>query len=209
MVNENFIILGAAINLVGGLFYVRLTLLGKIKPNRLSWGLWTLAVLVVGIAQVKQGVGIQSLVTFAVALSTLLVFVSSFLNKKAYWKLTRFDFFCGLLSVTGLICWYFTKNPNLAIVFSIAADLSAGIPTLIKSYKYPETENWSGYLASLISVGIVILTLTNLNFAFFAFPFYIFCYDLTVLLLIKIRQKRLISANPQFNRPIESHESPN
>lgn len=187
MINENFVLLGALICLIGGGSYILDTLKGKAKPNRVTWGLWTVAVMIAFAAEVKQGVGILSLATFVNGFITLLIFIASFVNKKAYWKLTKFDAFCGLLSAGGLILWYFTKNPNIAILFSIFADLTAGIPTLIKSYKFPETENWHDFAASAINVGIAMLTLRIFSFAYLAFPLYLFCYDTTAFVLIKFK----------------------
>lgn len=138
-------------------------------------------------AELKQGVGIQSLATFMVGFVPLLIFLTSFVNKKAYWKLTPFDMLCGLLSGLGLILWYFTKNANLAILFSIFADLTAGIPTLIKSFKFPETENWIEFMSSFISVSIALLTMKTFSFAYLAFPIYILLYDLTGFIFIKFK----------------------
>jgi len=193
MINENFVFLGALICLLGGGSYILDTLKGKVKPNRVSWGLWTLLVMTIFAAEIKQGVGIQSLATFVVGFITSLIFIASFVNKEAYWKLTRFDFSCGLLSITGLVLWYFTKNPNMAILLSIFADLAAGIPTLVKSYKFPETENWKDFAGSAVNVGIAMLTLKIFSFAFLAFPLYLFLYDFTAFVLIKFRLGKIIS----------------
>lgn len=187
MINENFVILGAFINLLGGISYIKDTIQGKIQPNRVSWGLWTVAVMVAFSAEVSQGVGIQALATFMVGFTPLLIFIASFVNKKAYWKITKFDMFCGVLSIAGLILWYLTKIGNIAILLSIFADLMAGIPTLIKSYKYPKTENWIEFMSSFMSVSIVMLTFKTWTFVYYAFPLYIFFYDLTAVILIKFQ----------------------
>lgn len=187
MLNENFVILGAFINLLGGISYIKDTLQGKVQPNRVSWGLWAVAVLVAFSAEVSQGVGIQSLATFMVGFIPLLIFLASFINKKAYWKIGRFDILCGTLSIIGLVLWQITKVGNIAIIFSIFADLSAGIPTLIKAYKYPETENWIEFISSFISVSIAMLTVKTWTLAYYGFPLYIFFYDLAAFLLIKFK----------------------
>lgn len=199
MINENFVLLGAFINLLGGISYIKDTLQGKVQPNRVSWGLWAVAVTIAFSAEVSQGVGIQSLATFMVGFVPLLIFIASFVNKKAYWKLTKFDMFCGVLSIIGLVLWYITKIGNIAILLSIFADLAAGIPTLVKSYKFPETENWIEFLSSFISVSIAMLTFKTWTFAYFAFPLYIFCYDLIGFLLIKYKLGKKISAAKLFN----------
>lgn len=187
MINENFVILGAFINLLGGFSYVKDTLQGKIQPNRVSWGLWAFAVMIAFSAEIAQGVKIQALTTFMVGFMPLLIFLASFVNKKAYWKITKFDMFCGVLSIIGIVLWQITKVGNIAIMFSIFADLSAGVPTLIKSYKYPETENWIEFMSSFISVSIAMLTFKVWTFACYGFPLYIFFYDLTAFLLIKFK----------------------
>jgi len=192
MININFVYLGLLINLLGGISYIRDTIIGKIQPNRVSWGLWGLGVMIAFAAEIKQGVGVQSLATFMVGFTPLLIFFASFLNKKAYWKLTKFDALCGLLSLAGITLWLLTKNANVAILFSIFADLMAGIPTLVKSYKFPESENWIEFASSFISVSIAMLTLKQFGFAFIAFPLYIFCYDLVAFLLIKFKLGKII-----------------
>lgn len=187
MLHPNFVILGALVNLLGGISYIKDTLKGKIQPNRVSWGLWGLAVMVAFAAEVSEGVGIQSLTTFMVGFVPILIFFASFANKKAYWKLTKFDLICGLLSGLGIVLWYATKEGSVAIVFSIIADLMAGVPTLIKAYYHPESENWIEFLGSFISVIILMLTITNWSFEYYAFPLYIFLYDFTAFMLIKFK----------------------
>lgn len=194
MISQNFVIVGAVINLLGGLSYIKDTLRGKVRPNRVSWGLWGLSVMVAFAAEIKQGVGLPSLATFMVGFVPLLIFIASFLNKQAYWKLTRFDLLCGLLSLFGLVLWQVTKVDNIAILFSIFADLAAGIPTLTKSFRYPETENWMEFSSSAVSVTLAMLALKSLNFASLAFPLYIFCYDTTAAVLISTKVGKKLSS---------------
>ncbi|MBI3619990.1 hypothetical protein HY214_02490 [Candidatus Roizmanbacteria bacterium] len=187
MLNENFVILAALINLLGAASYIKNTIKGKVKPNRVSWGLWTAAAMIAFLAELAQGVGILSLATFMVGFGPLLIFLASFVNKKSYWKISTFDKWCGALSVVGLVLWYITKVGNIAIAFSIFADLMAGIPTLVKSYKYPETENWIAYMFSIISISIALLTIKTWTFPSYGFPLYILIFDSTAFLLIKFK----------------------
>lgn len=99
MLNENFVILGFVIQMLGSLRYLIKTIQGEVKPNKVTFFMWSLAPLIAFAAEIKQGVGIQSLMTFSVGFSPLVIFVASFLNKKAEWKLGPFDFICGTLSL--------------------------------------------------------------------------------------------------------------
>jgi hypothetical protein len=193
MLNQNFVILGAIIGMVGGLKYVVDTIKGKVKPNRVSWFLWFIAPLIAFFAEVRQGVGIQSLMTFIVGFEPFVVFVASFVNKKSVWKISRFDIVCGAFSVLGIILWYITKVPDVAIVFSIVADGFASLPTIAKSYTHPETENIWTYLATSINAVITLLTINIWNLANYAFPIYIFIVNLIVFVLVKFKLGQIIS----------------
>src|SRR6266446_4567615 len=149
MINQNFVILGAIIAAIGSLSYLIDTVKGKVKPNRVSFLLWSLAPLIAFVAELKQGVGLQALMTFVVGFLPLTIFIASYFNKRAEWKLTRFDLTCGALSLIGLVLWYITKSGNVAIVFSILADGLAALPTLVNSFTAPETESSFPLLAAI------------------------------------------------------------
>src|SRR3990167_11436290 len=187
MIDPNFVIVGAVIGFFGGISYLIDTLKGKTKPNKVTWFLWSLAPLIAFSAELSKGVGIQSLMTFMVGFSPLLIFLASFVNKKSYWQLGKFDYLLGALSLTGLILWFILGEGNYAIFFGILADFLAAIPTLVKSFKFPETENYWIFLAYFISSGLTILTIDVWDFAHYGFPVYIFV--LTGVLFSFIRFK--------------------
>ena len=91
MISENFIFIGTILILIGGGSYLIDTLAGKAKPNRVTWLLWALAPLIAFAAEIKQGVGLQSLLTFVVGFNPLLIFLASFVNKKSFWRIKPLD----------------------------------------------------------------------------------------------------------------------
>ena len=173
MLNEKWVIVGAVIGIIGTISYLKDTLTGKVQPNKVSWFLWAIAPLVAFGAEITQGVGLQSLMTFMVGFGPLLIFIASFINKKSYWKIEKLDLLCGSLSIVGLILWGITKIGNLAILFSVLADGLASVPTVEKSWKAPETESSRVFLYASINAFIVMLTIKNWNFQHYAFPIYI------------------------------------
>lgn len=193
MINQNFIYLGAAISFFGSVGYLTETLKGKVKPNKVTWFLWALAPLIAFVAQVKQGVGLQSLFTFMMGFIPIIIFLASFINKKSYWKIKKLDLVCGGLSIIGLIGWQITKADNIAIIFSIIADLLASWPTIIKSYEHPETENYLIYLGNAIFALITLLTIKVWNFETYSFSLYLFFATLLMTFLIKFRVKKLFN----------------
>jgi hypothetical protein len=191
VLDEHFVLLGAAIGLLGGCAYLLDTLKGKIRPNKVSWFIWSLAPLIAFGAELQEGVGLRALTTFVVAFNPLLIFAASFVNRDAAWRLTRFDLYCGLLALVGLVLWYLTRAADIAIIFSILSDALAAIPTVVKSYHSPETENYFGFLALAVASGITLLTIRVWTIAQFAFPAYIvaICLLLSVLIALRAGQR--------------------
>lgn len=187
MIDEKFVFISVALNLVGGFTYLLKTIKGEVKPNKVTWFMWALAPLIAFIAQFKQEVGLSSLMTMAAGVNPALIFVASFLNKKADWKITRFDLGCGALSLIGLALWGITQVGNLAIFFAIVADGLAAVPIIIKSYKAPETEDYKAFLFATVSASVTLFTIKQWNFAHYAFPLYILLVCLLIFVLIKFR----------------------
>lgn len=187
MLNQNFIIIGTLLGAVGSLAYLIDTVKGKVKPNRVSFLLWSLAPFIAFAAQLKQGVGLEALMTFSTGFLPLTVFIASFVNKKAEWKVTRFDLVCGVLSILGLILWLVTRVGNIAITFSILADALAAIPTLIKAYRYPDTELAWPWIATAFGVVLTLLTLNELTFANSGFIIYILIVNTLIFSLVQFR----------------------
>lgn len=187
MINENFVYLGALIFFFGSIGYFIDTIKGKVRPNKVTWFIWILAPMIAFAAQIKQGVGLQSLLTFMIGFIPLLIFLASFVNKKSYWKIEKLDLICGFLSLIGLVLWQITKIGNIAIFFSLISDFLAAWPTVVKSFKYPETENYVLYLTNSIFGLITLLTIKMWTFDTYAFPMYIFIFTLSIAVLIKFR----------------------
>lgn len=179
MLHPNFVIVGAIIGFIGALSYIISTLKGQTKPNRISWFIWALAPMIAFAAELDKGVGLQSLMTFMVGFNPLLIFLASFVNKK---------------SDIGIVIWLIIGEGNVAIFFAILADGLAAIPTLVKSYYFPETENYFGFLTAVISAGLTLLTIDNWNFAHYGFPLYIFLITIVLVVLIKFKLGKYISS---------------
>lgn len=196
MLDPRVVILGAAISLIGCGIYAAGTLSGRVKPNRVSWVLWAFAPLIAFAAELASGVGWQSLTTLAPGLGPLLVLTASAFNSgRSYWQVTRLDLTCGGLSVLALVLWAATGSGNLAILFSILADGLASVPTLIKSYREPATENYWPYLATAANGAIALLTITTWQFSEYAFPAYLTLIFAAISVLIMLPQLRFRKAS--------------
>jgi len=167
-------IIGAIIGSLGGFYYLYATLAGKAQPNRVTWLLWGIFPMVIFAAQRAQGVQGLSWASFVAGFTPLLVVAASFFNEKAYWKTTALDLGLMAAAVIGIILWAVTDNPNLALLFSLLADMLASLPTLIKAWRHPASESWKAYAISTFGFGISLLSEQTYNFENTAFVAYVF-----------------------------------
>ena len=187
MLHPNFIFIGMLIGATGSVAYLTNTVKGKVKPNRVTFLLWSVVPFIAFFAQIRQGVGLEALMTFSAGFLPLTVFIASFVNKQAEWKVTRFDLLCGILSVAGLVLWLITKVGNVAIFFSIVADGLAAVPTIVKAYRYPDTEIAWPWIATVVGVILTLLTISTITFANSGFIIYILVVNTLIFTLVQFR----------------------
>lgn len=178
------ILLGIAISIIANGAYILDTIRGKTKPNRVTWFMWALAPLVGGSISLFSGA--DPWVTSRVILAGVLpgiVFLSSFVDRQAYWKLTAFDVACGILSLLAFALWFQTRQSAFAILLAILADLLASVPTFRKIWKFPETETVFTYVLYAASFIVVLPAITVWDVENAAFPVYLIGLNLSLVFL--------------------------
>jgi hypothetical protein len=170
---QYLVFLGAAVNIFGAFSYIKDTVRGQAKPNRVTWLMWSAAPLIATIAALSKGISLAVLPVFMAGFGPLLVLIASFVNPKSYWKLGTLDYTCGLFSVLALVLWGITKEANIAIIFAIASDGLAAVPTLIKAWKHPESESVVTYTTGLFNAITSFAAIKLWGFSELAFPIYL------------------------------------
>ncbi|MDE2065130.1 MAG: hypothetical protein KGJ00_22225 [Bradyrhizobium sp.] len=179
-----FAIAGAVINFAGGLSYVRAILKGEAAPNRVTWFLWAFVPLIAGLAQLRSGVGISTLVVMSVGASPACVVIASFVAGTGSWKLGPFDYVCGACALAALALWAVTGDPVTAIVLSIVGDAAAALPTLRKAWIAPATEDRLAYLISFVGMIAGILSIREATFSAYAFNVYLLIASGALVLIL-------------------------
>lgn len=185
------VIISAFISLFGSYAYIKDTLKGKTKPNRVTWSMWALAPLIGTAAAISAGADIWGTVRiFLAGFIPLLVFIASFFNPNSFWKITPFDMACGALSLIALIFWLGVNAPVMAILLSAIGDGFAALPTIVKAWKYPETETGITFAMGLLSVLLVVPSIPVWNIENSAFQIYLIVVN--VILVVAVYRKRLL-----------------
>lgn len=185
MIAAEFVFLGAFLSLIGSTRYAVSTIQGHTQPNRVTWFLWALAPAIGFVAQLDAGVGLPAVLTLSIGLGPALILASSFVNPAAYWRLSRFDISCGAVSVAAIVIWQVSGDAALAVLFAVLADLVAAVPTVIKGWRFPETENPSVFLLGAVNGFIALLTIDTWNPETWAFPVYIAVLGSAMVLVLR------------------------
>ena len=179
------VILSAVLSLSGSFAYIRDMFRGKSKPNLVTWGLWAFAPLIATGAALSASADIWATVRiFMSGFGPLLIFIFVFIVPQSYWKLSKFDFACGGLSLIALFAWLGANSPVLAILLVAIADLLATLPTIIKAWKYPETETVYTYFIGLFTASIVIPAIPVWNIENSAFQIYLLIANTSLFLIV-------------------------
>jgi hypothetical protein len=86
----------------------------------------------------------------------------------------------------------------VAIVFAIASDASAAIPTLIKAWKHPETETVDVYTTGLFNALTSFAAIKVYGFSAYAFPTYLVVIN--SFLIFSVWQKKLMRQISVINK---------
>ncbi len=97
----------------------------------------------------------------------------------------------GVFALLGILLWTLADSPRSAILFLAMADGFAALPTIIKAWKNPETETGITYIASFISIILILPSIPEWNIENSAFQVYLLIAN--TLLIIAVYRKHIIS----------------
>ena len=173
--NENFKymlgILSFLLSFFGGMPYLFMAIKGKIKPERTTWGNWTL-ILVLSIAAYRAEGGQESA--------------------------DRLDLSCLILAITGLLLWQLTDNPGLQIIGVVTADMLALIPTIKKALDDPEGDSSITFFFSAAAALMAITSIKDFNFILVFYPFYL--YSINLITGVVISSAKYVSRKKGGNK---------
>lgn len=108
--------------------------------------------------------------------------------------LHRLDKLCYLLLVLDLLLWASTGSALLALHLSVAADLVAFTPTLVKTWHNPHSETPLFYAVGVLAPALNMLAAGQTSYRVLLFPVYLVAANLFELLLIVCRGGRVSEA---------------
>ncbi|NLV78238.1 MAG: hypothetical protein GXY65_02630 [Rhodococcus sp.] len=188
MLDPHWVFAAALLGVVGSIRYAIAIVRGAVRPNLVTWSLWAAAPLIAFFAQLDSGVGLPAVMTLAAGAGPLIVIITSMITRRHYAHLNIIDLVCAGVAVAALTVWLGLGAAPLAVLFAVAADAIAAIPTLVKAWRHPDSENIFFFVLVGVAATITLLTLTAWTPQSFAFAVYQLSICLILTTLIATRR---------------------
>lgn len=182
-----FLVLSTVISLSAYFVGIRFIFKGSFRPQRTTWFLMAVISALFVATLLVQGDRNAVWLASAIFVGNFLIFLLSI--KNGIGGKSKSDMVVLLMVVISLLVWYITKNPLLALVMSIIADFIAFLPTMIKSWFLPWTEEWMFYVFGIVSSFLNLLSLSVFNFEKSIFLIYFLLSNIALVLIIVLRRK--------------------
>ncbi len=135
--------------------YIYSILQGKTKPSFVAYLIFTIEMSVVLFASYSLGAHDSLLL---IGTFTVMHFITALLALKyGYVSFSRFNVFCLVFSILGLIIWWFTDNAWYALLIEITVDMIGYVVLSRKLYICPGTEDSSVFGLSIIAYSLNLM----------------------------------------------------
>lgn len=177
-----FIFLSSLLVLISPIVYARAILHGDAKPHRTT----RLVLLVIAVLSTASLFANNDTVAVWLAgvttVQAVIVFVLSIKYGMGGWA--KLDLLCLAIALAGIVAWRMTDNPLLGLYFSILADFTGVIPTIIKTYRLPKTEIATFFILDSCAAIFTLLALRTHGINDVAYPLYILAVNILMTTLI-------------------------
>jgi len=180
-----------AIALLGFVPYLRSAVNGTTRPNRASWWIWTVVGGLLCASYRTLGAREAIWVSISYVVGPLLTALVSVRYGEGGWGRLERACLAGAGVTLGL--WWISGSPALALFLNVLLDACGAVPTVVKTWRDPASEDllsWSLFLTgnTLNLLAVPAWTLTGA-----AYPLYLFAVAATVVGL-SLRGRRRVEA---------------
>lgn len=183
-------IVAGALSFLAFVPYVLSTLQGKNRPNRATWIIWT----AVGVSLLASYAASGARETVWVAAANLLAFLFVLALSVKYgvggWKVL--DVCCLIGAALGFLLWWWFDSPLPTLYSGLFIDLVGAVPTLVKAWKEPESEDLLAWVLFFIANALNLLAIKEWSVVMASYPVYMVFITLAlVAVLLWRRHKRV------------------
>lgn len=182
-IHEILGITAGVLSLVGYIPYIISILRGKTQPNKASWIIWAIVGGLLAFSYLTEGDKNTIWLPLGYFFGPLVVAILSF--KYGYSQWSRLDRFCLIAAAISAIPWIVSKDATITLLINVLIDSLGAIPTIVKSYFEPETEDATAWIIFFIANTLQVIAIQQWNIAAI-YPIYLFFLaGFIVLFIIK------------------------
>jgi hypothetical protein len=174
------------VSIVGSLPYVWQVVHGRVRPERITWLIWTIIMTLALLGYQAAGAGDSIWFIVGDLIVTTTIFLLSLWHGAGGYG--RLDMACLGIAIFGLIIWQTSSLPVFVIFGVLLADVMALIPTVVKTLRDPLSESASTFLAGTIAALMGVVAVGEWNLMLLFYPFYLFLANFVLAMVILVGQ---------------------
>lgn len=191
MIDPRWVFVSAVLGIAGSVRYAVAVVRGTVRPNLVTWSLWAAVPLIAFSAQLDSGVGLPAVQTLVAGAGPLVVVVTGLCTRRNLARLGVFDLACAAVAGAALGAWLGLGEAALAVVFAVAADAAAALPTVVKAWRDPASENLLFYVLVGTGAAVTLLTISSWSPAAWAFAAYVLTLCASLVAVVSVRRRVL------------------
>lgn len=172
------------ISVLGVMPYIFSIFKSGVRPERTTWGIWTVVLLLAVLSYRSAGAGESIWFLIGDLLITGTIFAISLFKGEGGW--TKLDITCLAVAALGLVVWQMSHNPLWQMIGTLTADMIAVVPTIKKSLEDPMSDSPTTFIASSIAALIGIFSVGEWNVILLFYPVYLYTANFLVAVVIGV-----------------------
>jgi hypothetical protein len=168
--------------------YARDVICGRTKPERASWLIWAVLTTIAAVAQRAEGANETLWFSAVTAAGFWSVFILSI--KFGVGGLAGRDLKALSVAAIGLVLWWLTDQPLVAIFIVIAIDCLALVLTFIKNVELPQSETEITWLLESAASILAVFAAKSTDWRVIIFPAFVATENFIIYAQIRVLKSR-------------------
>lgn len=143
----------------------------KTKPRVVSWLNWSLLSGIAGAASLSDHQYAAAILSFSATIETMIIVILGW--KYGDKKIAKFDIYCQVAAIFGLLLWFVFSSPALAVIASVSIDFVATLPTIKHAWQKPSEETRSTFILAGAAAVLTVAAAKEAKITSLANPLYL------------------------------------
>lgn len=172
-------IIAGIFSLLGYIPYIISILRGITKPNKATWIIWTLVGALLAFSYTAAGDGNAIWLPLGYFFGPLVTAILSLWYGYSEWS--KLDKICLVAALLSVIPWVLSKDATFTLLINVFIDSTGAIPTIVKSYKEPETEDFTAWFIFFVANTLELFAISKWDLSS-VYPIYLFFLAGTIVI---------------------------